>query len=78
MIYNTCPGLGSMIVRNTNMVTMSSFVVMIDSPDDRLHLPRKPTRKNRIAIWSSLLYDDYCLMILVLCSLECWSPSYVY
>ena len=29
---------------------MSSFVVMIDSPDDRLHLPRKPTRKNMIAI----------------------------
>ena len=30
MIPNTFPGFGSMTVRNTNMVTMSSFVVMID------------------------------------------------
>ena len=29
MIPNTFPGFGSMTVRNTNMVTMSSFVVMI-------------------------------------------------
>ena len=29
MIPNTFPGFGSMTVRNTNVVTMSSFVVMI-------------------------------------------------
>ena len=29
MIPNTFPGFGSMTVRNTNMVTMSRFVVMI-------------------------------------------------
>ena len=29
MIPNTFPGFGSMTVRNTNMVTMSSFVVMM-------------------------------------------------
>ena len=31
MIPNTFPGFGSMTVRNTNLVTMSSFVVMIQS-----------------------------------------------
>ena len=29
MIPNTFPGFGSMTVRNTNVVTMSSFIVMI-------------------------------------------------
>ena len=29
MIPNTFPGFGSMTVRNTNLVTTSSFVVMI-------------------------------------------------
>ena len=29
VIYKTFPGFGSMTVRNTNMVTMSSFVVMV-------------------------------------------------
>ena len=29
MLPNTFPGFGSMTVLNTNMVTMSSFVVMI-------------------------------------------------
>ena len=31
MIPNTFPGFGTMTVGNTNMVTMSSFVVMIQS-----------------------------------------------
>ena len=29
MISNAFPGFGSMTVRNTNMVTMSSFLVMV-------------------------------------------------
>ena len=29
MIYNTRPGFGTMTLRNTNMVTMSSHVVMV-------------------------------------------------
>ena len=44
MIPNTFPGFGSMTVRNTNMVTMSSFVVMIDPT---MHFPRKTIRKNQ-------------------------------
>ena len=31
MIPNTFPGFGSMTVRNTNMLTMSRFVVMVHS-----------------------------------------------
>ena len=44
MISNTFPGFGSMTVRNTNMMTMPSFVVMINN------FPRKTTGKNRNTI----------------------------
>ena len=45
MIPNTFPGFGSMTVRNTNMVTMSSFVVMIQSI---FHEKRSEKNRNTI------------------------------
>ena len=42
MIPNTFPGFGSMTVRNTNMVTMSSFVFMI------FHEKRSEKKRNTI------------------------------
>ena len=48
MIPNTFSGFGSMTVRNTNMVTMSSFVVMFHE---------KRSEENR----NTIIYTIICL-----------------
>ena len=45
MIPNTFSGFGSMTVRNTNMVTMSSFVIMIQC---MFHEKRSEENRNTI------------------------------
>ena len=45
MISNTFSGVGSMTVRNTNIVTMSSFVVMIQC---MFHEKRSEENRNTI------------------------------
>ena len=45
MISNTFSGFGSMTVRNTNIVTMSSFVVMIQC---MFHEKRSEDNRNTI------------------------------
>ena len=45
MISNTFSGFGSMTVRNTNIVTMSSFVVMIQC---MFHEKRSEENRNTI------------------------------
>ena len=45
MISNTLSGFGSMTVRNTNIVTMSSFVVMIQC---MFHEKRSKENRNTI------------------------------
>ena len=45
MITNTFPGFGSMVVRNTNVVTMSSLVVMTQCI---FHEKRSGENRNKI------------------------------
>ena len=45
MISNTFSGFGSMTVRNTNIVTMSSFIVMIQC---MFHEKRSEVNRNTI------------------------------
>ena len=58
MIPNTFSGFGSMTVRNTNMVTMSSFVVMIQCI---LHERRSGKKQEHDHLCNYEKYFKHCM-----------------